>query len=57
MKNKKGVSETGIIVRFIGAGCGMVGFFLIGLGGTKNIIIGTGLTGIGGVLLTAATAL
>lgn len=52
--NKKAVSDKGLIFRFIGAGCGMVGFFLIGLGGTNNIIIGTGLTGIGGVLLAAA---
>lgn len=52
--NKKRVSEVGIIIRFLGAGCGMVGFFLLGLGGSNNVIIGTGLTGIGGILLAAA---
>jgi hypothetical protein len=48
MTSKK--AETHII-RFLGAACGMTGFFLLGLGGTYNSIIGTGLTGIGGVLL------
>ncbi len=52
--NKKAVSEIGIITRFLRAGCGMTGFFLLGLGGTNNIIIGTALTGLGGVLLAAA---
>lgn len=51
---KQGISEIGLITRFIGAGCGMVGFFLLGLGGPNNLIIGTGLTGLGGILLAAA---
>ena len=52
--NKKATSEIGLLFRFLGAGCGMAGFFLLGLGGTNNIIIGTILTGLGGVLLAAA---
>ena len=51
---KRAVSEIGIILRFLGAGSGMTGFFLLGLGGTNNILIGTGLTGLGGILLAAA---
>ena len=54
MKNKKAISEIGLILRFVGAGSGMVGFFLLGLGGYNNLIVGTGLTGIGGILLAAA---
>ncbi len=54
---KKGLSDAGIIFRFLGAGCGMTGFFLLGLGGTNNMIIGTFLTGLGGVLLAAASNL
>lgn len=40
-------------VRFVGAACGMTGFFLLGVGGYTNSVIGTTLTGIGAVLLAA----
>ena len=52
--DKKGISEIGILIRFLGAASGMAGFFFLGLGGYNNIIIGSILTGIGGILLAAA---